>query len=96
MIDAEFNDSLHHPGTLSMARGQTHNSASSQFFICLAPRPALDHLYTVFGKTINGFDVVQAIGKVETSGHTGTPPDKPIKPVIIEKAEIIKDFIPIK
>ena len=96
MINAEFNDSLHHAGTLAMARAQLPNSASSQFYICLGPRPQLDHQYTVFGKTIRGFDVVQAIGKVETSGKRGNPPNWPIKPVIIEKAEIIKDFIPIK
>lgn len=96
MLEAEFNDSLHHAGTLAMARGQTNNSASSQFYICLAPKPQLDRKYTVFGKTIQGFDVVQAIGKVKTSGNQGRPPNWPIEPIIIEKAEIIKDFVPIK
>ncbi len=66
-IKAEFNDSLHHAGTLAMARSQDPNSASCQFYICLAPQPRLDHNYTVFGKTISGFDVVQKIGKSETS-----------------------------
>ncbi len=67
-VAAEFNDSLHHPGTLGMARNSDPNSASSQFYICLAPTPHLDHKYTVFGKTIAGFDVVQKIGKTPTSG----------------------------
>jgi cyclophilin family peptidyl-prolyl cis-trans isomerase len=65
---AEFNDSTHHAGTLGMARSSDPNSASSQFYICLAPTPHLDHKYTVFGKTIAGFDVVQKIGKTPTSG----------------------------
>ena len=67
-VPAEFNDSLHHAGTLGMARNSDPNSASSQFYICLAPTPHLDHKYTVFGKTITGFDVVQKIGKTPTSG----------------------------
>lgn len=67
-IKAEFNDSLHHAGTLSMARSSDPNSASCQFFICLAPAPFLDHKYTVFGNTTKGFDVVQKIGKAPTSG----------------------------
>jgi len=67
-VPAEFNDSLHHPGTLGMARNSDPNSASSQFYICLAPTPHLDHKYTVFGKTVAGFDVVQKIGKTPTSG----------------------------
>ncbi len=67
-IKAEFNDSLHHAGTLGMARTNDPNSATSQFYICLAPTPFLDHKYTVFGKTIKGFDVVTKIGKTQTSG----------------------------
>ena len=68
-IPAEFNDSLHHAGTLAMARSQDPNSASCQFYICLAPQPRLDHQYTVFGKTVAGFDVAQKIGKTPTSGN---------------------------
>lgn len=66
-IPAEFNDSLHHAGTLSMARSNDPNSASCQFFICLGTQSFLDHNYTVFGNTIKGYDVVQKIGKTPTS-----------------------------
>ena len=66
-VPAEFNDSLHHAGTLSMARSSDPNSASCQFFICLGPQSFLDHNYTVFGNTIKGYDVVQKIGKTQTS-----------------------------
>ena len=66
-VPAEFNDSLHHAGTLSMARSSDPNSASCQFFICLGPQSFLDHKYSVFGNTIKGYDVVQKIGKTPTS-----------------------------
>ncbi|KPJ54076.1 hypothetical protein AMJ39_02125 [candidate division TA06 bacterium DG_24] len=82
-IPAEFSERKHVTGTLAMARGPDPNSASCQFYICLAPQPGLDGKYTVFGQAIEGLDVVQAIGKVETG-----PRDKPIEPVYMEKVTI--------
>ncbi len=60
-IKAEFNDHPHLKGTVAMARGQDPDSAGSQFYICLAPAPFLDHKYTVFGQVTEGMDVVEAI-----------------------------------
>jgi len=60
-LAAEFNERLHLDGTVSMARGQSPDSAGSQFFICLGPQPFLDGQYTVFGQVIEGLDVVHAI-----------------------------------
>ena len=60
-IDAEFNDRHHLRGTLAMARTNNPNSAGSQFYICLAPAPFLDHQYTVFGQVTKGMDVVDGI-----------------------------------
>lgn len=82
-IPAEFSDRKHLTGTLAMARGMDPNSASCQFYICLAPQPSLDGKYTVFGQVIEGLDVVQAIGRVETGAR-----DKPVEPVIMEKVTI--------
>lgn len=96
VLNDETSDSLHHEGTLAMARKRDPNTASTQFYICLSPRSYLDGKYTVFGKTVEGLDVVQAIGKVETSGPRGNPPDWPVKPVYINKINIIKDFVPIE
>ncbi|HDS01712.1 MAG TPA: peptidylprolyl isomerase [candidate division Zixibacteria bacterium] len=97
-IPAEFNDSLHREGTLAMARRDDPNSASSQFYICLAPRPGLDGRYTVFGKTIEGLDVVHEIGKVETNKgenrDAGLMPNQPLEPVYIEKMNILVDYEP--
>jgi peptidylprolyl isomerase/peptidyl-prolyl cis-trans isomerase B (cyclophilin B) len=62
-IKAEFNNRPHLTGTLAMARSQDPNSASSQFYICLAPQPGLDTKYTVFGQVIKGMKVVENIKK---------------------------------
>lgn len=58
---AEFNSRKHETGTLAMARSQNPDSAGSQFYICLAPQPSLDGQYTVFGKVVEGMDVVTAL-----------------------------------
>jgi cyclophilin family peptidyl-prolyl cis-trans isomerase len=56
-------------GALAMARTQDPNSASSQFYITLGPTPFLDMNYAVFGRVLEGFDVVNQLraGDVMTS-----------------------------
>ncbi|MGI0021183.1 MAG: peptidylprolyl isomerase, partial [Nitrososphaera sp.] len=61
-IPAEFNDIPHKRGVLSMARTSDPNSASSQFFVMLDDVSFLDGQYTVFGRVIEGMDVVDKIG----------------------------------
>jgi peptidyl-prolyl cis-trans isomerase B (cyclophilin B) len=82
-LPAEFNDSRHDKGVLSMARSQDPNSAGSQFFICLGRERTghLDGQYTVFGKLIEGMDVLEKIGQVQTAEG-----DAPVLPVVITKA----------
>ena len=60
-IPAEFSDRPHKRGTLSMARTNDPNSAGSQFFICVADTPFLNHQYTVFGEVVSGMEVVDKI-----------------------------------
>jgi peptidyl-prolyl cis-trans isomerase A (cyclophilin A) len=77
-------------GTLSLARTQDVNSATTQFFINLQDNKALDHRpgnfgYAVFGKVIKGMDVVDTIAGVPTGSH-GYYRDVPTIPVIIKKA----------
>jgi len=80
-LKAEFSDLPHVEGTLSMARSSDPNSASCQFFICLARAAHLDRQYSIFGNLLKGYDVLQAIGNVPTGNA-----DRPLKDVIITKA----------
>jgi len=60
-IRAEINDVKHKAGIVSMARGDAIDSALTSFFIVLSDQPALDGTYTVFGKVVEGMDVVEKI-----------------------------------
>lgn len=51
----------HDDGALAMARSQNPNSAGSQFYFCLGPQRGLDSGYTVFGSTLEGFEVIAAL-----------------------------------
>jgi len=60
-IKAEFNDTSHKRGIVSMARAQDPNSAGSQFFIVVADSTFLDRQYTAFGKVVRGMEVADKI-----------------------------------
>jgi peptidyl-prolyl cis-trans isomerase B (cyclophilin B) len=60
-IDAEFNDTPHKRGVVSMARAQDPNSAGSQFFVCVADSKFLDGQYSAFGRVVRGMEVADAI-----------------------------------
>jgi peptidyl-prolyl cis-trans isomerase B (cyclophilin B) len=65
LIPQEFNSIAHEKGVLSMARTNDPNSASSQFFVCHGDPSFLDNNYTVFGKVIQGLEVIDSIANVE-------------------------------
>ena len=79
-IPAEFSGEPFKRGTVGMARSQDPDSANSQFFICFADAPFLNHKYTVVGQVVSGMDVVDKIkkGAKEDNGKV-TDPDKIIK-----------------
>ena len=70
MLQPEFNDTLHERGILSMARLDDPASASSSFFIVLARTPSLDGKYTVFGRVVEGLEVLQKIETAPLNGET--------------------------
>ena len=76
-LKQEFSSLPHDRGTLSMARSSDPNSANSQFFICFKSAPFLDRQYTVFGKVIEGMDLVDKIKRGDESNNGSvTDPDK--------------------
>ncbi|KAA6184693.1 peptidyl-prolyl cis-trans isomerase [Thiohalocapsa marina] len=81
-------------GSIAMARTMDPHSASSQFFINVSDNSFLDYPgqdgwgYCVFGKVVDGMDVVNAIKEVKTGSRHGHQ-DVPAEDVVIEKAEIV-------
>jgi peptidyl-prolyl cis-trans isomerase B (cyclophilin B) len=83
-------------GTLAMARTSDPHSATAQFFINVVDNDFLDFKspsgngwgYCVFGKVVEGLDVVDAIRAVKT-GRSGFHQDVPVEDVIITKAEVV-------
>jgi len=90
MIDAEFNDTVHECGVLSMARSQDPDSAGSQFFIVHGDHAShLDGAYTAFGRVVEGLDVLDALASVQTraSGPNGEP-STPVEPIRIRSVKL--------
>ena len=79
----------HTAGTISMARTQVKDSASSQFFICVADTPFLDGEYAAFGRVCDNESLQKAVavGKVRT-GSLGYYDDVPLTPVAIRSITV--------
>jgi peptidyl-prolyl cis-trans isomerase B (cyclophilin B) len=82
-LKAEFNDTLHDRGILSMARTNDPDSAGSQFFVMHARAPHLDGKYTAFGKVTKGLEVIDKIVNAPKNDE-----DRPNEPVHIKKITI--------
>jgi cyclophilin family peptidyl-prolyl cis-trans isomerase len=85
-LDAEFSTIKYEEGTVGMARAQSPNSANSQFFIMFNRSPNLDGNYTVFGKVIDGQEVVNSIKRGSMSDNGSV-----INPDIMKKVSIKSD-----
>ncbi len=85
-------------GTIAMARTGDPHSATAQFFINVVDNNRLDYVsdqngmtwgYCVFGKVVEGMDVVDKIKAVPTAPQGPLPSDVPTTPVVIEKVEVL-------
>jgi len=85
-IPLEIYPGFHHDqaGMLAMARSSNPNSAGSQYYFTLAPAPHLDGNYAIFGKVVEGLDVVLAIGSVPVDNN-----DRPLTPVTIDTLRML-------
>ncbi|WVD62876.1 peptidylprolyl isomerase [Orbus mooreae] len=95
-IQNEANNGLKNDrGTIAMARTPAVDSATSQFFINVADNDSLNYKspanygYAVFGKVINGMDVVDKIVNVETD-RKGPHANVPVDPIYIIKASVVE------
>lgn len=98
-IQNEANNGLSNlRGTVAMARTGEPHSANSQFFINLVDNPRLDYVsdqngmtwgYAVFGKVVEGMDVVDKIRSIPTGAQGPFRSDVPTQPVVIERAEVL-------
>jgi cyclophilin family peptidyl-prolyl cis-trans isomerase len=80
---------------VGLARGESAHSGNAQFYVNLVDNPDLDPLptrwgYTVFGRVVQGMDVVDRIGVTPTGASGPFKSDTPLKPVIIEKVEVVE------
>lgn len=99
-IDNEADNGLtNDEGTLAMARTMDPHSASSQFFINVADNSFLNHTgkntqgwgYAVFGKVVDGMDVVKEIEGVQT-GNSGYHQDVPTEAIVIERVTVSDEY----
>jgi peptidyl-prolyl cis-trans isomerase B (cyclophilin B) len=82
-LKAEFNETPHDRGILSMARTNDPDSAGSQFFVMHGRSPHLDGKYTAFGKVTKGLEVIDKIVNAPKDEN-----DRPNEPVKIKKITI--------
>jgi len=85
-------------GTVGLARGDSAHSGNAQFYVNLVDNPDLDPVptrwgYTVFGRVVQGMDVIEHIGETPTGAQGPFKSDAPLKPVVIQKMEIIADQV---
>ena len=83
------NNIMHYRGTISMARANDPNSASSQFFICHDDSLFLDGQYAAFGKVVEGMETVDAFLEIPRNFSAMGERSQPVIPVIIKTMCII-------
>jgi len=89
-IKAEFNDTKHVRGILSMARAADPDSAGSQFFVCHGDAGFLDGQYTAFGRMIEGDETLDKIANAPVKAGAGGENSSPVEPVRVVKVSVVR------
>ncbi len=81
-------------GAVGLARGEAPHSGNAQFYVNLVDNPDLDPVptrwgYAVFGRIVQGMDVIEKIGEAATGSFGPFKSDAPLKPIVIERMEIL-------
>jgi len=92
-VPGEFGGPPHETGVVGLARDEDPDSGSTEFYITLAPRHHLDGRYAVFGRVVEGLDVLERIGAVEVTekwvgDESPVAFHEPKTPIVIERARI--------
>ncbi|MGQ0442895.1 MAG: peptidylprolyl isomerase [Methylophilaceae bacterium] len=98
IVNEANNGLLNEIGTIAMARTMDPDSATAQFFINLNDNQFLNHTspdpeqigYCVFGRVVDGLDIVQKIG-FSATGNVGRHSDVPIKPITIKSVKLLAE-----
>jgi len=84
-IEDEFTDLVHDRGVISMANTGRPNTGGGQWFITLAPTPHLDGMHAVFGKVVEGMDVVDSLTPRDPGQNPDYEGDKLLEVLVEEK-----------
>lgn len=86
----------HFRGTLAMAKGDQRDTGGSQFYLSFLPTPHLDGLHTVFGRVIEGLDVLEKIQRRDPSDSSAVPvePDRIVRAEVLRKRD--HEYLPHK
>ena len=99
-LDAIFNESgnglRNEIGTIAMARTSNPHSATSQFYFNLSDNDSLNPGarwgYTVFGRVMEGMDILQQVNDWETAQHKVTGwPDVPVEPIVLHRVSLVPE-----
>jgi cyclophilin family peptidyl-prolyl cis-trans isomerase len=90
MLKAELSNKHHARGVISVARGESLDSASCQFFIMHGSVSALDGQYTAFGETVSGMEAVDKIANASGAPIPGAGGTKPAEPQVIQETIVFK------
>lgn len=86
-VKAELSSLKHERGMVSAARRPDDiDSATSQFFICVSPQPSFDGQYSIFGRVIDGMNVVDSIARAPLEPKS----ERPLDPVVVNRVYLVR------